>query len=185
MVYAASIRRCRPCPLREQCQWNGGATAKPRQVSVLLHPLLVGDKPCCSGGTGAAENIGVPACSSCAINASRCVCPHPTTRRFSRERRRDLFSRATRSYSSFVGDTAGSQCTERHFWSGHVQAHRGSQRLRAPSGPDGGLERTRSPHEETARSNQLLLASLFAWPAQSIFIGSSRGNPPGARACRG
>ncbi|HET8851845.1 MAG TPA: hypothetical protein VFN02_04910 [Ktedonobacteraceae bacterium] len=27
---------------REQCQWNGGATAKPRQVSVLLHPVTVG-----------------------------------------------------------------------------------------------------------------------------------------------
>jgi hypothetical protein len=45
MVYAASIRSCRPCPLREQCQWNGAATAKPRQVSVLLHPLEVGSAP--------------------------------------------------------------------------------------------------------------------------------------------
>jgi hypothetical protein len=36
VVYAASIRSCRPCPLREQCQWNGKATAKPRQVSVRL-----------------------------------------------------------------------------------------------------------------------------------------------------
>jgi hypothetical protein len=45
MVYAASIRSCRPCPLREQCQWNGSATVKPRQVSVLLHPLLVGGEP--------------------------------------------------------------------------------------------------------------------------------------------
>src|SRR5256885_12487810 len=45
VVYAASIRSCRPCPLREQCQWNGNATAKPRQVSVLLHPLVVGPAP--------------------------------------------------------------------------------------------------------------------------------------------
>jgi len=45
VVYAASIRSCRPCPLREQCQWNGSATAKPRQVSMLLHPLVVGSKP--------------------------------------------------------------------------------------------------------------------------------------------
>src|SRR5437588_3464153 len=29
VVYAASIRSCRPCPLRDQCQWNGSATAKP------------------------------------------------------------------------------------------------------------------------------------------------------------
>jgi hypothetical protein len=45
VVYGASIRRCRPCPLREQCQWNGCATAKPRQVSVLFHPLPVGSAP--------------------------------------------------------------------------------------------------------------------------------------------
>jgi hypothetical protein len=45
VVYAASIRSCRPCPLREQCQWQGSATKKPRQVSVLLHPLVVGNAP--------------------------------------------------------------------------------------------------------------------------------------------
>ncbi|MGH2494795.1 MAG: hypothetical protein ACRDIV_08825 [Ktedonobacteraceae bacterium] len=45
LVYGASIRSCRPCPLREQCQWNGAVTAKPRQVSVLLHPLPVGAAP--------------------------------------------------------------------------------------------------------------------------------------------
>jgi len=45
VVYAASIGHCRPCPLREQCQWEGHATAKPRQVSVLLHPLQVGPAP--------------------------------------------------------------------------------------------------------------------------------------------
>jgi hypothetical protein len=45
VVYAASIRSCRPCLLREQCQWNGRATKKPRQVSVLLHPLAVGSAP--------------------------------------------------------------------------------------------------------------------------------------------
>jgi hypothetical protein len=45
VVYGASIRSCRPCPLREQCQWNGSTTTKPRQVSVLLHPLSVGSAP--------------------------------------------------------------------------------------------------------------------------------------------
>jgi hypothetical protein len=45
LVYAASLRSCRPCELREQCQWNGSATKKPRQVSVLLHPLAVGNAP--------------------------------------------------------------------------------------------------------------------------------------------
>ena len=43
--YAASSRSCRPCALRAQCQWEGKATAKPRQVSVLLHPLRVGPAP--------------------------------------------------------------------------------------------------------------------------------------------
>jgi hypothetical protein len=45
VVYAASVRSCRPCPLRDQCQWQGGGTAKPRQVSILLHPLAVGNAP--------------------------------------------------------------------------------------------------------------------------------------------
>lgn len=45
VVYGASIRSCRPCPLLEQCQWQGWATAKPRQVSVLLHSLVVGSAP--------------------------------------------------------------------------------------------------------------------------------------------
>lgn len=45
VVYGASIRSCRPCHLREQCQWNGSAAAKPRQGSRLLHPLLVGSPP--------------------------------------------------------------------------------------------------------------------------------------------
>lgn len=45
VVSGASILRCRPCPLRQQCQWNGTATAKPRQVSVLVHPLVVGNAP--------------------------------------------------------------------------------------------------------------------------------------------
>ncbi len=45
IVYAASIRSCRPCSLREQCQWNGRTTTKPRQVSVLLHPVVVGSAP--------------------------------------------------------------------------------------------------------------------------------------------
>jgi len=45
VVYGGSLRRCRACPLREQCQWQGSATAKPRQVSVLLHQLVVGSAP--------------------------------------------------------------------------------------------------------------------------------------------
>jgi hypothetical protein len=45
VVSAASLRSCRPCPLREQCQWQGRATTKPRQVSMLLHPLVIGSAP--------------------------------------------------------------------------------------------------------------------------------------------
>ena len=45
VVYSASIRDCRPCPLRGQCQWQGSATKKPRQVSVLLHPVAIGSAP--------------------------------------------------------------------------------------------------------------------------------------------
>ena len=71
LVYGASIRRCRPCPLRKPRQWNGAVTAKPRQVSVLLHPLQVGSAPLRLRAIGAAENTGAPVYSSCDTNASR------------------------------------------------------------------------------------------------------------------
>ncbi len=45
LVYAARLSQCRACPLREPCQWHGQATKRPRRVSVLLHPLLVGSAP--------------------------------------------------------------------------------------------------------------------------------------------
>ena len=45
LVYSAKISQCRPCHLREQCQWHGHATTKPRRVSLLLHPLQVGPAP--------------------------------------------------------------------------------------------------------------------------------------------
>jgi hypothetical protein len=48
-AYAWSMRPASavavPVRGREQCQWQGSATKKPRQVSVLLHPLLVGSEP--------------------------------------------------------------------------------------------------------------------------------------------
>jgi hypothetical protein len=86
VVYGASIRRCRPCRLREQCQWNGNATAKPRQVSVLLHPLQVGSAPLRLREIGAAEPTGAPVCNSCDINASRCACHLPPLLRQARRR---------------------------------------------------------------------------------------------------
>ncbi|WP_236600843.1 hypothetical protein [Ktedonobacter sp. SOSP1-85] len=45
LIYAARISQCRGCCLREQCQWHGGNTQKPRRVSLLLHPLQVGSAP--------------------------------------------------------------------------------------------------------------------------------------------
>jgi hypothetical protein len=45
VLYAARIGDCRVCPLREQCQWHGRETTKPRRVSLLLHPLSVGAAP--------------------------------------------------------------------------------------------------------------------------------------------
>jgi len=71
VVYAASIRSCRPCPLRHQCQWEGNATKKPRQVSVLLHPLQVGSAPLRLRRIGAAENTDAPVYNSCDANGLR------------------------------------------------------------------------------------------------------------------
>ncbi len=45
VVYEARIRDCRPCHLRESCQWHGQAAKHPRRVSVLLHPLAIASAP--------------------------------------------------------------------------------------------------------------------------------------------
>ena len=45
VLYSARIRDCRSCLMREQCQWHGPATIKPRRISLLLHPLRVGPAP--------------------------------------------------------------------------------------------------------------------------------------------
>jgi hypothetical protein len=45
VLYAARISQCRSCRLREQCQWHGSATKKPRRVSLLLHPVAVACAP--------------------------------------------------------------------------------------------------------------------------------------------
>jgi hypothetical protein len=45
IVYEARIGACRPCPLREQCQWHGKVAKHPRRVSLLLHPLDVSSAP--------------------------------------------------------------------------------------------------------------------------------------------
>src|SRR6266567_109868 len=77
VVYAASIRSCRPCPLRHQCQWEANATKKPRQVSVLLHPLGVGPAPLRLRGIGAGESSGAPVDNSCDTTVSRSACRLP------------------------------------------------------------------------------------------------------------
>ena len=45
VLYSARILDCRDCSKRSQCQWHGDATAKPRRISLLLHPLHVGPAP--------------------------------------------------------------------------------------------------------------------------------------------
>ncbi len=66
LVYAAKMRKSRPCPLREQCQWHGRATTKPRRVSLLLHPLQVEAAPLLVARIGAAGSIAEPACAGLA-----------------------------------------------------------------------------------------------------------------------
>jgi hypothetical protein len=39
VVYAAGIRSCRPCPLRDHCLGYGMTTKRPRRVSAVLWPL--------------------------------------------------------------------------------------------------------------------------------------------------
>ncbi len=71
LVYAARISQCRGCPLREQCQWHGRQTTKPRRVSVLLHPRQVGTAPLLVARIGVAGSIAEPAWPCCAPNGLR------------------------------------------------------------------------------------------------------------------
>jgi hypothetical protein len=72
VLFAAKIRDCRGCQLREQCQWHGTTTKKPRRVSLLLHPLSIGEAPVLVARIGAVGTIGVLPCSSVAANGLRC-----------------------------------------------------------------------------------------------------------------
>lgn len=65
-----SIRSRRPCPLRKPPQWSGAATAKPRQGSRLVHPVVVGSSPL-RGVIGVEGSIGRLASSSCVTNGWR------------------------------------------------------------------------------------------------------------------
>src|SRR5258707_1655936 len=56
VLYSARILDCRGCSLRQQCQWHGEATTKPRRISVLLHPLPAGPAPLLSRGWRRSED---------------------------------------------------------------------------------------------------------------------------------
>ncbi len=77
VLYGASIRHCRPCPLRKPRQWSGSATKKPRQESRLLHPLKVGATPLRLRVTGDVGSIDGQLCCSCTGNGLTCICNRP------------------------------------------------------------------------------------------------------------
>ena len=171
VVYGASIRSCRPCPLREQCQWQGSATAKPRQVSVLLHPLVVGSAPLRLSGL---ESQRAPACLSAtraeptgrgepAAHVTVCRCRV-------HQRGRDPFPCAACPHESLVGDAPGLQCTERHCWPGHDHALRSSQRLRCLAGSNERRASTRSHQRSEAREKTSVHSS-----DQSVSCGPTAG----------
>jgi hypothetical protein len=167
VVYAASIRSCRPCPLREQCQWHGRAATKPRRVSVLLHPLLIGSAPllwkdwsrrphrraCMQLLRDQRLEVQVEPARSASPDAS----PAPLSRA-QRARRSTLVARA-----------AGSQCASSHGWPGDdpiVRRPRRLRRLPRPANASSGIvalkvgvlssERCTSPSEAS-----WLLSPLF------------------------
>jgi hypothetical protein len=69
-VYGGSHRDCRPCPLREPRQWQGGATKKPCQAS---RAAASSDGRFCSSPLqdGSRREHGAPICNWDAINGSR------------------------------------------------------------------------------------------------------------------
>ena len=120
MVYGASIHRCRPCPLREQCQWNGNATAKPRQVSVLLHPLPVGLAPLLWRDWSRREHRRV--CQQLVRN-QRIEVSMPLPVVASPTRASALLSRAQRAHTRLSwAERRAAQCASQRGGPGHDQA---------------------------------------------------------------
>lgn len=122
VVYGASIRRCRPCPLRAQCQWNGGATAMSHQVSVRF-----ASSP---GWSRAASLAGLePERTPARLYA---VCATPThggksvaTRcRFARHSGCDPVMCSLRTFSPLMARTVRLQCAAQSLFPGHDQAAR-------------------------------------------------------------
>jgi hypothetical protein len=127
VVYAASIRSCRSCPLREQCQWHGRAATKPRRVSVLLHPLLVGSAPLLWRDWGRRQHRR--ACLQL-LRDQRLEVQVEPTRSASPHASPSPLSRAQRvRRSTLVARAAGSQCASPHGWPGDDPTVRRPRRL--------------------------------------------------------
>jgi hypothetical protein len=107
VVYGASIRSCHPCPLREQCQWNGSATKKPRQVSVLLHPLQVGFCPApLAGLEPKSASARLPATRAGSMRRSE---PAPSCHHPAAHCERDPLPCAASAFASLMGRATRSQ----------------------------------------------------------------------------
>jgi hypothetical protein len=114
VVYGASIRSCRSCPLREQCQWNGTATAKPRQVSVRLASAPGRSRPL---ALARLEPQSPPA----RLHAARAAATYrgrslATGHRVAAHHGGGPLSRTAGALASLVGTAARSQCAPRHDW---------------------------------------------------------------------
>ena len=70
VVYGASIRSCRPCPLRKPRQWHG-MPQQSRARSVSSSIPSPSEVSLSFGMTGAVDSIDEPVCSLCVINTSR------------------------------------------------------------------------------------------------------------------
>ncbi len=125
VVYAASIRDCRPCPLREQCQWEGHETRKLRQVSVVLHLLPVVPAPLLWRDWS--RRVHRRACMHLVrdqrieISLSPSAASPPTTE--------VILSREQRALASLVGRAARSERASPHRGPGDDQTVRHPSRL--------------------------------------------------------
>ena len=125
VVYAASIRSCRPCPLREQCQWHG---APPRSRARSVSSCIL------SGGSRAAPLAGLEPEGASARLSPACAAPthrgEPAASAAASPRQADvILSRAQRAHSASHGSASGSQCTFSSGRPGHDQTVRGPRRF--------------------------------------------------------
>ncbi len=140
-------------------QWQGSATAKPRQVSVLLHPLSVGAAPLLWRDWNRRHHRRV----CLRLHGQRLEIQIESALPITPAASPPTLSRAERALSPVVGGAAGPQCTSFNGRADHTHAVRYPRKRGDLARTNHGLTRPRLPLDPFS-SDWLASPSRASWP---------------------